>query len=99
MLTSFLLLTNIDHDLAINTSSSLGFIAVIGTLVALYQLKWNWLFVFGLLNVLLIGLNNYLYHTEGMMIYLPLVQKISFISFLVWFSLIDLKLYRKYFKT
>jgi hypothetical protein len=99
MLTSFLLLSNIDHDFAINTSSSLGFIAMIGTLVALYHLKWNWLFVFGLLNVLLIGLNNYLYHTEGMMIYLPVVQKISFISFLVWFSLIDLKLYRKYFKT
>jgi len=95
MLTSFLLLTRIDHDLAVNTSSAFGLIAVIGALIALYQLKWNGLFIFGLLNLMLVALNNYLYHSNEMM-YLPVVQKFSFLSFLVWFCLIDLKLYRKY---
>ncbi len=95
MLTSFLLFSSIDHDLAVNTSSAFGLIAMIGTLVALYQLKWKWLFAFGLFDLLLVALNNYLYHIRGMMIYLPVVQKFSFLSFLVWFSLIDLKLYRK----
>ncbi len=93
MVASFLLLTKIDHDIAINTSSAFGLIAMLGTMIALYQLKWKVLFVLGLFDLLLITLNNYLYHTEQMT-YLPLVQKFSFLSFLVWFCLIALKLYR-----
>ena len=92
MLTSFLLLTGIDHDLAINTSSAFGLIAMIATLIALYQLKWKWLFAIGLFDLLLVTLNNYLYHSNEM-IYLPLVQKFSFLSFLVWFSFISIGLY------
>lgn len=95
MLISFLLLTNINHDLIVNIASSLGFIATIGTLVCLYQTKWYGLFVFGLFNILLVGLNNYLYNTEGMMIYLPVVQKISFLSFLVWICFINMNLYQR----
>jgi hypothetical protein len=95
MITAFLLLTNIDHDLAINVSSSSGLIAVLGTLTALYQLKWKTFFVFGLLNLLLIGLNNYIYHISGDLTYLPIVQKISFLSFLIWICCIEMKLYRR----
>ena len=94
MLTSFLLLTGIDHDLAINTSSAFGLIALLGTLVALYQLKWKWLFVIGLFDLFLVALNNYLYHSNEMM-YLPVVQKISFLSFLIWFSFISINLYQR----
>jgi len=94
MLASFLLLTNIDHDLAINAASAFGFVATIGTLVALYKLKWNWLFAFGLFNLLLVALNNYLYHSNEMM-YLPVVQKFSFLSFLGWFCCISMNLYQK----
>jgi hypothetical protein len=92
MLTSFLLLSGIDHDLAINTSTSLGCVALIGTMIALHHLKWNGFFAFGLFNILLIGLNNYLYHS-GQLTYLPVVQKFSFLSFLAWFFLISLRLY------
>jgi len=95
MVSSFLLLTNIDHDLVVNFASSLGFIATIGTLICLYKTKWYGLFAFGLFNILLVGLNNYLYNTKGMMIYLPAVQKISFLSFLVWICFINLNLYRR----
>ena len=91
MLTSFLLLTSIDHDLTINTSSAFGLIAMFGTLIALYQLKWKWLFAVGLFNLLLVALNNYLYHSNEMM-YLPVVQKISFLSFLGWICFINIKL-------
>jgi len=92
MLTSLLLLTSIDHDLAINTSSAFGFIAMVGTLIALYQLKLKWLFAIGLFDLLLVALNNYLYHSNEMM-YLPIVQKFSFLSFLIWFSFISINLY------
>ena len=94
MLTSFLLLTSIDHDLVVNTSSAFGLIAMMGTLIALYQLKWKWLFAIGFFDLLLIALNNYLYHSNEM-IYLPVVQKISFLFFLSWFSLISINLYQK----
>lgn len=93
MVTAFLLLTNIDHDIAINISSSIGFIAMAATIAALQQLKWNKLFLLGLFNIFLMLLNNYLYHT-GNMTYLPVVQKFSFLSFLIWFSLMDMQLYR-----
>ena len=95
MLSSFFLLTDINHDLVVNTASSLGFIATIGTLICLHHTKWYGLFVFGLLNIFLVGLNNYLYNTKGLMIYLPVVQKISFLSFLVWICLINLNIYHK----
>ena len=94
MLASFLLLTPIDHDLAVNTSCAFGLIAMTGTLIALYQLKWKWLFAVGLFDLLLVALNNYLYHSNEMM-YLPIVQKISFLAFLVWFSFISINLYQK----
>lgn len=94
MLTSSLLLTRIDHDLAVNTSSAFGLVAMIGTLIALYQLKWKWLFAMGLFDLLLAALNNYLYHSNEMM-YLPVVQKFSFLSFLIWFSFISINLYQR----
>jgi hypothetical protein len=98
MLASFLLLTRIDHDLAVNTSSAFGLIAMSGTLIALYQLKWKWLFAIGLFDLLLVALNNYLYHSNEMM-YLPIVQKISFLSFLAWFSIISITLYQRSIST
>jgi len=95
MIAAFLLLTNIDHDLAVNFSSSLGFVAMLGVLVALYQLKWSKLLVFGLFNLLLIALNNYLYYIISDLTYLPLVQKISFLSFLFWICCIEMKMYSR----
>ena len=98
MVTSFLLLTEIDHDVAVNVSSAFGLIAMIGTLIALYQLKWKWLFAIGLFDLLLVALNNYLYHSNEMM-YLPIIQKFSFLSFLVWFSFTSIHLYYRSINT
>ena len=93
MIAAFLLLTNIDHDLAVNFSSLLGFVAMLGVLVALYLLKWNKLFAFGLFNLLLIALNNYLYYIISDLTYLPIVQKLTFLSFLFWICCIAMKMY------
>jgi len=95
MIAAFLLLTNIDHDLAVNFSSSLGFVAMLGVLAALYQLKWSKLFAFGLFNLLLIALNNYLYYIISDLTYLPIVQKLTFLSFLFWISCIEMKMYSR----
>ena len=93
MMAAFLLLTNIDHDLVVNFSSSLGFIAMLGVLAALYQLKWSKLFAFGLFNLLLIALNNYLYYIISDLTYLPIVQKLTFLSFLFWICFIEMKMF------
>lgn len=95
MINAFLLLANINHDLAINIASSFGAIATIGTFIGLYKNKLYSLFAFGLFIILLIVLNNYFYYTKGLIIYLPVIQKISFAAFLIWICCIDIILYRR----
>jgi hypothetical protein len=93
MLIAFFLFTDINHDLVINLASSVGLIATIGTFVGLYHTKWWGLFVFGLFNILLVCLNNYVYYNKELIIYLPVIQKISFASFLIWVCCMDVQLY------
>lgn len=90
----FFLFTNL-HDMIINLAMLSALIAIIGTFAGLYKLKWKGLIIFGVFNLLLVGVNNILYYGDGLLIYLPVVQKISFISFLLWISLIDIQLYKK----
>lgn len=93
MFVVFFLFTNINHDFITDVASFLGLIATIGTFIALYKTRWFGLFAFGLLNILLVGLNNYVYFTNGLIIYLPVIQKISFITFLIWICCIDINVY------
>ncbi|HVK47395.1 MAG TPA: hypothetical protein VM488_06125 [Pseudobacter sp.] len=83
------------HDMIINLASLFGLIAIAGTFAGLYKLKWNILLWFGVLNLLLVGLNNYLYYIVDLRYYLPLVQKITFFSFLLWNSIISIGMYRR----
>jgi hypothetical protein len=83
------------HDVVTNFASFFGVIALIGTFAVLYKIKWVGLFRFGLFNLLLVGLNNYVYYTKGLIVFLPLIQKISFASFLIWICSISISLYRK----
>lgn len=95
MLIAFFLFTNIDHDLVTNLASIFGLIATVGTFIGLYKNKWYGLFAFGLFIIFLVGLNNYIYYTKGLIIYLPVIQKISFATFLLWICCVDLNLYRR----
>ncbi|MFS8083052.1 MAG: hypothetical protein ACMG51_06340 [Ginsengibacter sp.] len=99
MLVAFFLFTNINHDLITDVASALGLIAAIGTFNVLYKIKWFGLFFFGLLNILLVVLNNYVYFTKGLIVYLPVIQKISFAAFLIWVCCIDINLYWQSKKT
>jgi hypothetical protein len=78
------------HDIIINTASLFGLVAVLGTLNGLYQLQWKGLFIMGILNLVLVVINNICYYNEELLMYLPVVQKISFVFFLSWISLISL---------
>lgn len=95
MTIAFFLFTNINHDLVINLAAFFGGIATAGTFFGLYKTKWFGLLAFGLFNILLVGLNNYVYYTKGLIIYLPVIQKITFSTFLMWVCCINVKLYRQ----
>jgi len=92
MITGSLLFTHFNHDLIINTASFLGLIAMAGTFVGLYQNGWKSLIGFGLVNIVMIILNNVFYHTEGLIFYLPVIQKITFLVFLTWICCIVFKI-------
>jgi hypothetical protein len=95
MTVSFFLFTHLNHDLVTNIASSFGAIATIGTFIGLYKNKLFGLFAFGLLNILLVVLNNLCYYNKELIIYLPVIQKISFVTFLIWICCIDINLYRR----
>jgi hypothetical protein len=83
------------HDRVINLAALLGCIAIIILIVNLHRHKMYLLFYFGILCLLLCGVNNYVYYTTHVLYYLPVIQKISFLIFLLWFTLLTAKLYRK----
>ncbi len=99
MTIAFFLFPSINHDLVTNIASLFGLIATVGTFVGLYKTRWFGLFAFGLVNVLFVGLNNYVYYNKQLIVYLPVIQKISFATFLIWVCCIDIKLFRGTEKT
>jgi hypothetical protein len=99
MTVAFFLFTDLNHDLVTNLASSFGAIATIGTFIGLYKNKLFGLFAFGLLNILLVVLNNLCYYNKELIVYLPVIQKISFATFLIWICCIDINLYRGQRKT
>jgi len=92
----FLLFTGFNHDLITNLASLFGLIATTGTFFGLYKNGWITLFCFGLFNILLVILNNFLYYEKDYISYLPIVQKITFASFLLWICCINMKIFNSF---
>ena len=93
MATGLLLFSKINHDLVTNLASLFGLLAMTGTFTGLHKNKWTILFYFGLLNVALVAVNNFLYYNKELISYLPLVQKMTFLTFLTWICCIDIKIF------
>jgi hypothetical protein len=90
MITGIFIFTGF-HDSVINVAGFFGLIAIAGTLRGLKKMHWTGLFYMGLFMLVLIALNNIFYYKKNLMYYLPVIQKITFISFLLWICLINLK--------
>lgn len=90
MVIACFLFTKFNHDLITNTASLFGLIAILTSMWALYQNKLMGIFVFGLFNLVLVLINNWLYYDPSLIKYLPLVQKISFASILIWIIWINI---------
>jgi hypothetical protein len=93
MITGIFIFTGF-HDQVINVAGFFGLIAIVGTLRGLKKLHWTSLFYMGLLMLVLIALNNIFYYKKSLMYYLPVIQKITFLSFLLWICFINLKWFR-----
>jgi hypothetical protein len=83
------------HDYIINVATLFGLVALIGTFIGLRKQNLTKLFGMGLFTIVLIGLNNLLYYNTGPLFYLPVVQKITFLYFLLWICCINISLYSK----
>jgi hypothetical protein len=89
-----ILLLFVAHDTAINLSGLLGVIAMILTMIGLYRHRAYILLRLGVFCLVLCVLNNYIYHSGMYMYYLPVIQKFTFLMFLLWFGLVNIYLYR-----
>ena len=72
------------HDIMTTIISICGLIGISGILRALYLNKMTFFVVFGLVCLLVIGLNNLFYYNEKLNNYLPLVQHLDFALILSW---------------
>lgn len=72
------------HDITLNIAGLLGLSALVMTLFMLRRLKETGLAVFGWLNLILVLLNNVVYYTSALLRFLPMVQKVTFLAFILW---------------
>jgi hypothetical protein len=96
MTIGFFLSTRFDHDAITSLASLFGLIALTGTLIGLNKNRWKVLFYFGILNILFFTANIYLYFHKDYITYLPVVQKITFATFLIWICSIEIKIYTQF---
>lgn len=82
------------HDFILNIAGVFGFVAFGGIVFIMLKMKWYGLAIIGLFNLFLVAINNLLYYNPYWILYLPFVQKITFLCFLIWISSICLKVYR-----
>jgi len=84
ILVSFLLLSKF-HDEAIQAGSLFGIIALLGIITGMFKAGKRLLFLLGIFATLMGTLNFVMYYASTGMNYLPVIQKIAFAAFLIWF--------------
>lgn len=80
------------HDMVMNVAGLLGCMAITILVIKLRANKMYRLFAHGILCIILCSINNYIYYTGNFFYYLPVIQKITFLIFLLWFTLLSVKI-------
>ncbi len=83
------------HDLTVRIAGFFGAIAFISCFVELYRMGYIKLMVYGVICLLIFGANYYIYETGKLIEQLPVIQKVTFVSFIGWFVLLNTLLIRK----
>jgi hypothetical protein len=89
-----ILLSSSYHDVVINLASVFGLIAFLKTMAELKRRKLTRLWCFGVFNLALVATNNILYYNTTWRLYLPVVQKVTFLTFLGWVCLVCWVMFR-----
>jgi membrane-associated HD superfamily phosphohydrolase len=82
------------HDLIVRIAGFFGVIGLFTAVIELYKGHFYGLMIFGLFCLTIFFVNYYIYETSIYIEVLPLIQKITFISFIIWFVLLGVSLYR-----
>lgn len=90
-------LTSGTHDITVRIAGIFGVIAFISCFIELYNAKYYSLVYFGIACLLIFLVNYYIYETGTLIRSLPVIQKLTFICFILWFSFLDISYY-KYLK-
>lgn len=80
------------HDLMTILSSLFGIIVVFIIIWEVYRKDLKLFKYSGIVSIILLICNNYIYYTGHFLSYLPLLQKITFIIILVWIVALNMKL-------
>ena len=94
-LITIMLLAADTHDSTVRIAGFLGGVALISCFVELFKARYYKLFTFGMVCFIVFLINYYCYETGLFLHSLPMIQKITFVLFLVWFVLLDISMYHK----
>lgn len=83
------------HDLIVRIAGAFGVIAVITCLVELYKIRNYKILILGVFCLIVFSANYFIYETGHFIKILPVLQKITFVTFIGWFVLLDIQLYKK----
>jgi hypothetical protein len=81
------------HDLMINLAGFSGLISLVTLLIQLKKMGLMNYFYFGCLNFCLVLLNNLVYYAKQFLFLLPVVQKITFLFFILWIIALSIQFY------
>lgn len=82
------------HDIIVRIAGVFGIIAIITAIIELYKIHYYKIMLFGLFCLFIFVVNYYIYESGFNIEQLPLIQKITFISFIIWFALLGSSLNR-----
>ena len=83
------------HDLMTIISSVFGFLVIVGVIKEVYNSELTIYKIIGVLCILLLVANNYIYYTLQFIDILPLLQKFTFVMFLIWIVGMNYELNKK----
>ena len=83
------------HDFTVRLAGLFGSIAFISCFIELFRNRSYRLFYFGIFCLIIFVVNYYVYETGIFIRALPIIQKITFLSFISWFVWVNLLLIKK----
>lgn len=94
-LVTTLLLASGTHDVIVRIAGVFGVIALTTSCIEFYKAKFYKLLILGVICLIIFLINYIIYETNVYIRRLPMIQKITFSSFIFWFVCITRSLYQK----